>query len=132
MGVVYEENYEINRKDTDGERAIQCYNDAIAVRPDYAEAMYNKDLFLSKLSRKEEAIESLDAATKADPSFADAFDSEGSELNFIGKYNEAIECFDQAIKIRPDFAAAIHNKANTLYHLDRVKRPQNYLTGQQR
>jgi tetratricopeptide (TPR) repeat protein len=54
------------------EAAIDCYDKAIALNPNFAEFYYNKGVVLYNLGKKEEAMASYDAALKLNPGYAQA------------------------------------------------------------
>jgi tetratricopeptide (TPR) repeat protein len=55
------------------DEAIQCFNKAIEIEPDNADAWYNKGVALYKWKRNKEAIESFDKSLTIDPNNADAW-----------------------------------------------------------
>ena len=95
------------------EEAIECYDEAIRINPDYASAYLNKGSALSDLGKKEEAIECYDEAIRIKPDYA-AYFNKGIALSELGKKEEAIECYDEAIRIKPDYAEAYLNKGIAL------------------
>ena len=94
----------------DHHEAIKCYDEAIRINPDYADAHYNKGLSLSALGQEEEAIKCYDEAIRINPDHANALNDKGLALINLGKYQEAIEYFDKALKINPDYTSALNNK----------------------
>jgi serine/threonine protein kinase len=93
------------------DEAIRCFDQAIKINPQYADAWYNKGGSLNSLGRFDEAIRCFDQAIKIDPQHAKAWYNKGNSLDKLGRFDEAIRCFDQAIKIDPQDAAAWYNKA---------------------
>ena len=79
--------------------AIECFDKAIKIRPDFAYPYYNKSFVLSKLGKYDQASEYLDKAIKVDPDLAHAWNNKGYALNSLGKYGEAVKCFDNAINL---------------------------------
>ncbi len=63
------------------------------MKPDYAEAYYNKGSALDDLNEKEEAIKCFDNAIALKPDYAEAYNNRGSVLNDLENRYEAIECF---------------------------------------
>ena len=54
------------------EEAIEAYNKALAIKPDYAEAYYNMGLTLEAQDKLEEAIETYKKAIEIKPNLAEA------------------------------------------------------------
>ena len=103
------------------EKAIGCYDKALEINPNDAEAWNNKGYVLDELGRYEEAIECYDKALDINQNFAEAWNNIGVVLCSLGKYEEAIECYDKALKINPNNAKAWNNKGNALNKLGRYK-----------
>jgi tetratricopeptide (TPR) repeat protein len=53
------------------EEAIKCYDKAIEIEPNNAEAWNNKGIVLGRLSKYEEAIACYDKAIEIEPDYAD-------------------------------------------------------------
>jgi tetratricopeptide (TPR) repeat protein len=96
------------------QEAIACYDKAIEINPQYADAYNNKGLSLYYLGNNQEAIACYDKAIEINPYFADAFYNKGMALSAISKFPEAITSFDKAIEINPYFADAFYNKGMAL------------------
>jgi tetratricopeptide (TPR) repeat protein len=104
--------------------AIDCYNRAIELDPQYADAwsnhgyvLYDKFRRIRNLDKYDEA---LDLAIKINP-IDDYFWREKSFiLRSIGKYDEAIQALDKAIEINPQMGYYWVDKGRMLdEHLDR-------------
>jgi tetratricopeptide (TPR) repeat protein len=96
------------------EEAITCYDKAIEIDPQYADAYLNKGNPLSALGRKEEAIKCYDKAIEINSEYAEAYLNKGNTLLDLGRYEEAICCYDKAIEINPQYAEAYLNKGIAL------------------
>jgi tetratricopeptide (TPR) repeat protein len=94
--------------------ALDHYNQAIEIDPNYADAWNNKGIALRNLRKFKEAIYCCDMAIMINPNYADAWNNKGVSLGKLGKYKEAIESYDRDIKIDPNFAHAWNNKGNAL------------------
>ncbi|AEF95692.1 tetratricopeptide repeat protein [Methanotorris igneus] len=81
--------------------AIECYDKALEIEPDFVEAWNNKGLALYELGRYSEAIKCYDKALEIDPNFAVAWYNKGLALKAIGKYQEARKCFEKAYELDP-------------------------------
>jgi tetratricopeptide (TPR) repeat protein len=119
-------------KSQDYKKAIECYEEALKIDPNYADAWNNKGLALYKLEDRfynlakglvadlkkcNEAIECYDKALEIQPKNANAWNNKGLALYQLEKYNEAIECYNKAVKLDPNYADAWYNKGNVLSHL---------------
>jgi tetratricopeptide (TPR) repeat protein len=87
-------------------KALASYDTAIALKPNYSDAHYNRGVALSKLNRHEEALQSYDLAIKITPDHAAAYYNRGHILFELNLTDEATASFQKALEIRPDFAEA--------------------------
>jgi tetratricopeptide (TPR) repeat protein len=97
--------------------AIECYDKAIKLNPNYKYAWHNKGRALEKLGKNNEALACYDTVIKLDPNFKYAWYGKGNALIALGKYNEAIEYFDKAIKLDRNYSDSWSAKGSTLYYL---------------
>ena len=81
--------------------AIQAYDNATELDPQYAIPWYNKGNALAKQDKYDEAIKAYDEAIRLDPNFASAWSVKGNTLAQIGKYDDAAKANDEAHKIDP-------------------------------
>jgi tetratricopeptide (TPR) repeat protein len=63
--------------------AIECYDKAIKIDPNYALAWNNKDLALYNLGKYNESIECYDKAIKIDPNYALARNNKDLALKHV-------------------------------------------------
>jgi tetratricopeptide (TPR) repeat protein len=84
------------------EEAISSYDAALAIKPDYPAALYNKGFVLGNLGRYEEAISSYDAALAIKPDYHDALAARGKTFLFLGAIEQAKEDFQRAGALQPD------------------------------
>ena len=96
------------------EEAIEAYNKALAIKPDYAEAYSNMGIALKDQGKLEEAIEAYNKALAIKPDYAEAYNNMGNALKDQGKLEEAIEAYNKALAIKPDYAEAYNNMGNAL------------------
>jgi len=96
------------------DEAIDAYDEAIELDPNYAKAWNSKGITLSKQNKLNEGIKCFDEATRLDPNYADAWKNKGIVLYGQGKYDEAVKAFDEATKIDPKMIIAWNNKGNAL------------------
>ncbi len=92
------------------EDAIASFGEAIAVKPDYVEALTNRGGALMQLQRYAEAKADFDAALIRAPALAQAWNNAGSASTKLRRFDEALERFDKALGLRPDYAEAWRNR----------------------
>jgi Flp pilus assembly protein TadD len=96
------------------------FDQALRIRPDYAEAHNNLANALTQSGRIPEAIEHLEQALRIKPGFAEAHYNLGLALSRIGKIQDAIGHYEQALRIQPDSPEAHCNLGNALARLGRL------------
>jgi tetratricopeptide (TPR) repeat protein len=84
--------------------AIECYDKAIEIDPNYTSAWNGKGLVLKRLKKYDEALKCYDKAIEINPNYAKAWIKKCNALCSLGKYEEAIKCCDKAIEINPNYA----------------------------
>jgi len=94
--------------------AIEAFNKAVSIKPDYAEAYYNMGKVLTDQGKLEEAIEAYNKALTIKPDYADAYNNMGNALKDKGKLEEALEAYKKALAIKPDFAEVYDNMGSAL------------------
>jgi tetratricopeptide (TPR) repeat protein len=105
------------------DRAIEDFDQAIRLNPNYALAFVNRGGAYSAKGQYDRAIEDFDQAIRLNPNYALAFNSRGHAYfskgvaacrpaslapcgSAIAQYDRAIEDFDQAIRFSPNVAMA--------------------------
>jgi tetratricopeptide (TPR) repeat protein len=101
--------------------AISCFERALEINPNLAEAWCNKGADLFKSGRAEEAISCYDKALEINPRYANAWVGKGGALAKLGRTKEAISCCDKALEINPRYAVAWCNKGGALVELGRAE-----------
>tara|TARA_B100000767_G_scaffold194021_1_gene181102 strand:- start:416 stop:1789 length:1374 start_codon:yes stop_codon:yes gene_type:complete len=96
------------------EEAIEAYNKAIALKPDYADAYNNIGNALDDQGKLEQAVEAYNKAIVLKPDYADAYYNMGITLKKQGNLEEAIEAYNKALAIKPDYADAYYNMGITI------------------
>jgi tetratricopeptide (TPR) repeat protein len=80
------------------EKAVACFDEALALEPNHAEALIKKGVALERLRKTDEAIQCYDGAIAADGSMTLAYLYKGGLYNRLERYNEALECYEQALR----------------------------------
>ena len=86
--------------------AIAQYEQALRIKPDFAEAHSNLGIALAQTGKTEEAIAHFEQALRIKPDFAEVHYNLGNALARVGRVPEAIVQYEQALKLRSDFAPA--------------------------
>ncbi len=89
--------------------AMQHYEQALAIKPDYIEAHLDLGAALIKLGRPEDAIRHYEQALKIDPDSAEAHRNLGIGLEQMGRVQEAIGHYEEALRIDSNSADAHYN-----------------------
>jgi protein O-mannosyl-transferase len=102
------------------DEAITHYQNALLIRPDYAEPHNNLGSILGQLGRTDEAIAQFQMALQINPDFAEARYNLGNAFLRKGKVDEAITYFQEALQSKPDFAEAHNKLGNALQQRGRL------------
>jgi protein O-GlcNAc transferase len=82
------------------------FDKATKLKPDYAEAFYNKGKSLAELGRYDDALAAYQNALLLRPNLADASFGRASILFHLKRYDEALTACDKALASRPDLTDA--------------------------
>ncbi|BAZ15623.1 family 2 glycosyl transferase [Calothrix sp. NIES-4071] len=93
--------------------AVDFFQQALRLKPEYAKAYYNLGNVLQKQGKLDAAIESYQQALKINPDCAEAYNNLGTVFQQKGKLDAAIESYQRALAIKPDYAKVYNNLANT-------------------
>ncbi len=111
----------IRCQEGDAGQAIELIGNAIALKPDYAEAHNNLGNALRDQGRLKEAVVVYRRALALKPDFAEAHNNLGNALNDQGKLEEAVAAYRRALELKLDFAEAHNNLGNALGDQGRLK-----------
>lgn len=103
------------------QEAIDIYNQAILLKPDFAEAYSNRGNALHQQGKLDEALESYDRAIQIKPDYAIAFFNRGNVLCQLRNLEEGLKSYDKAIELKPDSAEAYSNRGNILGELGELE-----------
>jgi tetratricopeptide (TPR) repeat protein len=91
------------------EDGIGLLDKAVLIKPDHAEAYFNRALARQMLGRYEEALEDYTRAVKADPSYAEAHWHKSLVHLTLGEYEEGWKEYEWRWKTRPEAARHFHH-----------------------
>jgi tetratricopeptide (TPR) repeat protein len=80
------------------DKALECFEVALGLEPEHAEALVKKGGALEKLGRTDEAIACYDRAIAADETLTIAHLHKGGLFNRLARYDEALQCYEQALR----------------------------------
>ena len=104
------------------DKAIQNYDKAIELKPDFFIIYNNRGIAYSKKGDFDKAIQDFTTAIEIKPDYAEAYNNRGNA--YVGKrdfdkaiqnYDKAIQNYDKAVEIKPRLAEAYSNRG-VAYH----------------
>lgn len=97
--------------------ALAAYDQALALRPDFADAHNSRGVTLKQLGRLEEALAAYDLAILHAPRSANAHINRANALQKLGRSEDAIAAYDAAIELVPGSPDAHNYRAIALRDL---------------
>ncbi|MGD1704770.1 tetratricopeptide repeat protein [Dapis sp. BLCC M229] len=97
--------------------AVDSWESALALKPDYHQVWYNRGKALLQLERWSEAIASHDKALEIKSDDYLAWNNRAEALGKLERWQEAIASCDKALEIKVNYYLAWYNKANFLVSL---------------
>lgn len=101
---------ESSQTQEDADKAIECFDKAIALEPLNYLAWANKGFILKQLNRTEDALMCYDRSIMLKPDYPNTWYNKGVLLGSKGNLNEAQKCFNKVLEIDPSHALAIKHK----------------------
>lgn len=105
-----------NNEDYQG--AIEDYNLAIQMEPDYAEAYYDRAWAKKDLGDNQGAITDYNLAIQLQPDYANSYRGRGVAKANLGDNQGAITDYDQAIKLNPDNPSVYKSRGDAKQNLE--------------
>ena len=90
--------------------AIEDYNKAIELKPNYADAYCNRGISRINLSDYKGAIEDYNKAIELKPDYAEAYNNRGISRKSLSNYKGAIKDYNKAIELKPDNPNLYYNR----------------------
>lgn len=103
------------------QEAIRHYEEALQVKPDYAETHYNLGNAFLQTGRVQDAIAHYEQTLQIDPGYIEADNNLAFALLQTGRVNDAIARLEQAVRISPDSAQVHNNLGNAYLQAGRVE-----------
>jgi len=97
------------------DEALASCRQAIALKPDYAEAHSNLGITLQELGKLDDALASYTQAIASKPDLAEAHSNLGNVLKELGRLDEALASYTQATVLKSDLASAHFELGIVLY-----------------
>ena len=91
-------------------RAIHSFSETIRLKPDHANAYFNRGASRAELKQYEAAIADLDEAIRLQPDHAGAYHNRGVSKAELEQHAAAIVDLDEAIRLQPDNAASYYSR----------------------
>lgn len=104
------------------QQAIEDFNKAIELDPNYAKAHNNRGLAYGSLGKYDLAIENFDATINLNNRESRAYYNRGNVFKALGNYQKAIEDYNRAIELNPKKADDYNNRGNTFLKLNNYQR----------
>lgn len=105
--------------------AINAYDKAIKIKPDYVVALLYKGGTQLELNRYQNAADTYKKAAKIKPDSTVAWSNLGLALDHLQEYEDAIAAFDKAIKLKADSPEVLTGRC---YALAKLKRYQEAIS----
>ena len=107
------------------EMAIKCFEEAVKLKPNFADANYNLGLTLQDLNQLDAAIESYQATLGLQKSYFKAHNNLGIIYKELGQMGDAVKSYKKAIDLQPNFAEAHNNLGTTLQEMGQLDEAAN-------
>ena len=96
----------------DLDKALDDYNQAVALDPKNAGAYVDRALLLSRKANVEHAMEDYAEAIKLNPQQWQAYFNRAAEFKELGKLRDALADLDYVMRLNPKFVGTYMNRAN--------------------
>src|SRR5882762_2069602 len=84
------------------DEALTRFEQALVLKPDYAEAHHNRGNVLTALNRHVEALASYDRALAVLPGFVQAHFNRANLLAALGRFEDALASYDRVLALKAD------------------------------
>ncbi|CAG9336142.1 unnamed protein product [Blepharisma stoltei] len=101
--------------------ALEKFNFALKLKPDYKDAQYYKAIVLNNLNKKEEAISCFTELSRLAPQYSIVHLSNGLILEGLNRGEDSISSYNKFIELNPDNIFGYYYKAEALKRLKRFE-----------
>jgi protein O-GlcNAc transferase len=101
--------------------SLACYDRALTLKPNLAEAHSGRANALFYLKRHAEALASYDRALSLKPDLVEAHHGRGSVLIELRRPAEALTSYDRALALNPELPEVHFGRGNALFYLTRSR-----------
>lgn len=97
--------------DSKTELALEDFNKAIELNPNYVKAYNNRGTALINMNRNDDALKDFDKAISLMPGWESIYVGRGNALKNKNMWQEALKAYNKAIELKPDYADAFYARA---------------------
>jgi tetratricopeptide (TPR) repeat protein len=101
------------------DEAFASFDQAMALKPDYAELFGHRGNLLVQLGRIDEALANYDKAIARRAGSPAVYYNRGVALSKLNRFDEALESLDKSIALKPDYVAPHVKRGTVLLELRR-------------
>jgi len=101
------------------EEALDCYDRALALKPDSGEVWNNRGNVLLSIRRPREALASFDRAAALLPGNAHVWNNRGNALAELKRFDDALQDYNRSLALAPDEAGILNHRAIALLEAKR-------------
>ena len=94
------------------EMAVKCFERALKIKPDFADAHYNLGLTFQELDQLDSAVKSYKKTLAIQANYVKAYNNLGIIYKELGQMNDAVKSYEEALSHQPDFVEALNNLGN--------------------
>ena len=109
--IAYNNRGMVLETDNKVQEALDDYNKALALQPDFAIVYNNRGNILMNRQKNEEALQDYNKAIELQPDLAQAYNGRGVLLMRQKNFESAISNYNKAVELKPDYREAYYNKA---------------------
>jgi len=92
------------------QESLNDLNNAITIKPDYADAYSNRGLLFKDIGNYQQAVNDLNRSINLNPKLYEPYYNRGLVYNIIGRYNTAIQDFNICINMNPTNEVAYNDR----------------------
>ena len=98
------------------EKAIECFDKAIELDPNFIDAYSSRGNVYNYLKQYDKAIADFDRTIILNPDYAEVYYSRGRAYSGLGQYESAIEDYNKAIELDSNFTTGAYNNRGNVYY----------------